>query len=218
MGALTRRGPESSARAGVRYHRDSLEHARLVNLSDALFAIAMTLLAFKVEAPDGVATVDDLSALLPQVVAFLLSFAIVANFWWHHHGLLARIEHIDAGFVFLNLALLGAVALVPFPTELIGRQLGEVTPTVIYLSLMLLISLLIVLIIHRAERAALWRNDVGEEERQGLQVGWAAMVGVTVAALVLALWWPLVGLATLLLTGPADHLARRARAPRPSAG
>lgn len=56
----------------------------------------MTLLAFKVDAPEGVATSEELSPVLPQGLAFLLSVAMVANFWWHHHRLLAWIEQIDA--------------------------------------------------------------------------------------------------------------------------
>lgn len=199
---------EGLAQTGVRYGRESLEHARLVNLSDAVFAIAMTLLAFKVGAPEGGDTFAGLVAVVPQVLAFLLSFAIVANFWWHHHCLFARIDQIDAGFIFLNLALLGAVALVPFPTELIGQEPGAVAPAVVYLALMVVISGLIVLMVHRGERAALWRDVVDQRERRELRVGWVAMLAVTTAALFVALWWPLVGLAMLLLTGPADHLAR----------
>ena len=197
----------------MRYGRDSLEHARLVNLSDAVFAIALTLLAFKVEAPDRVDSFADLAPVLPQALAFFLSFAIVANFWWHHHRLLARIEQIDAVFVVLNLALLGAVALVPFPTELIGLEPGAVAPALVYLALMLIITAVIVLMVHRAERSALWRDDVDERERRELYVGWGAMLPVIIAALIVATWLPLVGLAFLLLTGPADHLARSARVP-----
>jgi uncharacterized membrane protein len=203
----------------VRYGRESLEFNRLINLSDAVFAIAMTLLAFKVEAPSSVVTSADLVPVLPQVLAFLLSFAIVANFWWHHHRLLARIKQIDAGFAVLNLALLGAVALVPFPTELIGRQPGAAAPAFVYLALMLIITALIVAIVRCAERSGSWRDDVDERERRELFVGWAAMVAVIVAALLFAIWWPLVGLAVLLLTGPVDHLARaatRRQPPQPS--
>jgi uncharacterized membrane protein len=215
--ASTGGSSEGAARPGVRYSRESLEHARLVNLSDAVFAIAMTLLAFKVDAPEGVTTFADLAPVLPQALAFLLSFAIVANFWWHHHRLLARIEEVDPHFVLLNLALLGAVALVPFPTELIGGDPGEVAPAVVYLGLMLVITGLIVLIVHHAERASLWRHDMGEHERREHLVGWGAMLGLTALALVVALWWPLLGLAFLLLTGPVDALARRRTgAPRPA--
>jgi uncharacterized membrane protein len=208
---------EGSAQPGVRYGRESLEHARLVNLSDAVFAIAMTLLAFKVGAAQGADTFTSLVPVVPQVLAFLLSFGIVANFWWHHHGLFARIDQVEPGFIFVNLALLGAVALVPFPTELIGQEPGAVAPAVVYLALMVLISGLILLMVHRAEHAGLWRDELGQRERRELHHGWVAMMAVTAAALLVALLWPLVGLAMLLLTGPADHLARhrlRKREPR----
>lgn len=204
-------GPGAPAPARERYGRESLEHARVVNLSDAVFAIAMTLLAFKVEAPASAVTAGDLAAVLPQVLAFLLSFAVVANFWWHHHRLLARLTATEPGMILLNLALLGAVALVPFPTELIGRHPGAVAPAVIYLWLMLLITALILLIVRRAERAGLWRSSVDRDERAALSASWAAMVGIVLVAVLVALWLPIAGLALLALTGPADHVVDAAR-------
>jgi uncharacterized membrane protein len=196
-------------RGTERYGRDTVEHARVVNLSDAVFAIAMTLLAFKIEAPPTAAGGADLAAAVPQILAFLLSFTVVANFWWHHHRMFALLDAAEPGLVFLNLALLGAIALVPFPTELIGRHPGERAPALVYLALMLTISVLILLIVHRAERVGLWRGHVDSAERTGLRVGWAAMVGVVLLALPVALLAPVAGLALLLLTGPADAFARR---------
>jgi uncharacterized membrane protein len=192
-----------------RYGRDTVEHARVVNLSDAVFAIAMTLLAFKIEAPPTDAGGADLAAAVPQILAFLLSFTVVANFWWHHHRLFALLDAAEPGLVLLNLGLLGAIALVPFPTELIGRHPGERAPALVYLALMLAISALILLIVQRAEQAGLWRAHVDSAERAGLRVGWAAMVGLTLLALPVALLAPIAGLALLLLTGPADAAARR---------
>jgi uncharacterized membrane protein len=197
------------APVSTRYGRDTLEYARVVNLSDAVFAIAMTLLAFKIEAPPTTDGGADLSAAVPQLLAFVLSFAVVANFWWHHHRLFALLDAVDPRLVLLDLALLGAIALVPFPTELIGRNPGEAAPAVVYLALMLVISALILLVVQRVERAGLWSSHVDRDERTGLRVGWAAMLGVTLLALPVALLAPVAGLALLLLTGPADLLARR---------
>jgi uncharacterized membrane protein len=192
-----------------RYGRDTLEFARVVNLSDAVFAIAMTLLAFKVEAPALVGGGPDLAATVPQLLAFLLSFAVVANFWWHHHRLFALMDAVEPGVVLVNLALLGTIALVPFPTELIGRHPGEAAPAVAYLAVMLLCGTFILLIVMRAEQAGLWRAHVDRTERTDLRVGWAAMLGVNLLALPVALVAPIAGLAMLLLTGPADAVARR---------
>jgi uncharacterized membrane protein len=205
MKSATTAGPGGAVRCG----RDTLEHARVVNLSDAVFAIAMTLLAFKIDAPHAVLTAGDLAAVTPQALAFLLSFVVVANFWWHHHRLFALLAVVEPRLIVLNLALLGSVALVPFPSELIGRHPGAVAPAVVYLALMLLITALTLLIVRRAERTGLWRTHVDQREREGLSAGWAAMLGVVLLGLLVALWVPVAGLAMLLLTGPADHAARR---------
>jgi uncharacterized membrane protein len=205
---------EKSSAHAQRYGRGSLELARVANLSDAVFAIAMTLLAFKVEAPHEVGAAGDLVAVLPQALAFLLSFAVVANFWWHHHRLLARLGAVEPGMIALNLALLGAVALVPFPTELIGRQPHAAPAAVTYLALMLVITALTLLIVRRAEHADLWVDGVSRQERRDSSASWTAMLGVTAAAMLVALWAPIVGLVMLLLTGPVDHLVRRMTANR----
>ncbi|MGM0819568.1 MAG: TMEM175 family protein, partial [Actinomycetota bacterium] len=71
-----------------RYSRGSVEFSRIANLSDALFAIAMTLLVLRIEAPDaeGDALAGAVIAQWPQLLAFVISFAVVAHFWWVHHG------------------------------------------------------------------------------------------------------------------------------------
>ena len=82
-----------------RYGRDTPEFARVANLSDAVFAIAMTLLVLALDAPDVPA--DRLAAALaaevPRYVAFVLSFVLVANVWWAHHKFFALVAWIDPG-------------------------------------------------------------------------------------------------------------------------
>ncbi|QBI18683.1 DUF1211 domain-containing protein [Egibacter rhizosphaerae] len=101
--------------ASRRYRRDSVEFSRVANLSDALFAIAMTLLVLRIEVPDVPADqlAGALADQLPQFIAFLLSFAVVANFWWIHHRFIAVLGVVEPGLIAINLVLLGAVALVP---------------------------------------------------------------------------------------------------------
>jgi hypothetical protein len=104
-----------------RYGYGTPAFARVANLSDAVFAIAMTLLVLTLDTP---ATNDLTGALvdqLPQLSAFLLGFALVANLWWQHHKLFELLGSLEGGLIGINLVLLGAVALVPFPTSLVGN-------------------------------------------------------------------------------------------------
>lgn len=82
-----------------RHGRDSQEFTRLVNLSDAVFAIAMTLLVLTVDVPDVPATelASALLADLPQIGAYALAFALVASQWYAHRKLFQRLAFTEPG-------------------------------------------------------------------------------------------------------------------------
>jgi uncharacterized membrane protein len=104
---------------------------RLVFFSDAVFAIAITLLALDVRVPEivGEATNASVAAALgsiaPRIFTYALSFAVVGLFWLAHWRRYLLIERVDEGLVLLNILLLGLVALIPFPTALLGEH-GDV--------------------------------------------------------------------------------------------
>jgi uncharacterized membrane protein len=106
---------------------------RVEGFSDAVFAIAATLLVLSLSVPVG--TTDDTlgSALrhhaLPRVVSYAISFAVIGRFWLVHHRLFSHIEKVDTMFVVVNLTLLGFVAVIPFPTALLGEFNGPLAVT-----------------------------------------------------------------------------------------
>jgi hypothetical protein len=194
---------------------ETLEFARVVNLSDAVFAIAMTLLVFTLfEVPDVPADrlAAELAGQLPQLVAFVLSFGLVANIWWAHHRFFARLGAVEAGTVAINAVLLAAVALVPYPTNLIGRDPTARAAVVPYIALLLLLSLLMLGLVLRARAAGLWRWELPAGLFPWLLAGWAANIGVMAGALLVAVWVPVAGLALLPLTGAVETVMIR-RAP-----
>jgi uncharacterized membrane protein len=198
-----------------RHGRESLEFGRVVNLSDALFGIAMTLLVFSVvDATDvdlgrvGGAVVDQ----APQLLAFVLSFAVVANFWWIHHRFFGLLGFLEPGLIAINLVLLGAVALVPYPTNLIGRDPTARGAVVPYLALLSVVALLHLLLLVRAGAVGAWRRPMPDGLYPWLLAGWGSSTAVGLLGLAVALVAPPVGLAMLLLTWPAEVLVAR-RAP-----
>jgi uncharacterized membrane protein len=198
-----------------RYGRDSQEFARVVNLSDALFAIAMTLLVFSTMEASGVRLDGILGAFrdqLGELIAFVLSFAVVANFWWIHHRFFAVLGFVEPGLIAVNLVLLGAVALVPYPTSLIGRDptlRGTVVP---YLLLLSLIAVLHLCLLLRASAVDAWWRPMPDGLFPWLVAGWGSSTAVTLLALAVAFVVPVAGLVMLFLTWPAEAVVRR-RAP-----
>lgn len=99
--------------------RDRHWFDRLIMLSDGVFAIAITLLAFDLHGPTRWRNVADIwGALSPQLDAYALSFVVVAVYWLAHRRFFAMIVLVDAPATVLNLVTLALVALVPAATGL----------------------------------------------------------------------------------------------------
>ena len=111
--------------------------ARLEAFSDGVFAIAATLLVLELRVPeDGADLVARLAALWPAYAAYLVSFMTIGIIWVNHHTLLEHCQRADRRFLYLNLLLLVAVGIVPFPTALVGRYIlsdqGATAALVVY--------------------------------------------------------------------------------------
>jgi uncharacterized membrane protein len=117
----------------------TLELDRLVNFSDGVFAIAATLLVVTIgfslhlKQPD----LDrklwrEFGDVLPQILAYALSFFIIARNWLGHHRMFKIIRRIDGRLIALNLAVLGLIALVPFPTDVYGNYPQERPALIVY--------------------------------------------------------------------------------------
>jgi uncharacterized membrane protein len=198
-----------------RFARDGVEFARLVNLSDAVFAIAMTLLVLGLDVPDvaGAELAGAVRDVAPQLLAFVLGFALVANVWWMHHRLFSRLDVAERGLIALDLALLGVVASVPFPTGLVGRYPTEPAAVVPFVGGFIVLNLLFVALIVRAHRTEAWTRRLPDEVYPWVLAGYLVTVAVMVVAVGVAFRSPVAALVVVALSGlPEVVLARRAPA------
>jgi uncharacterized membrane protein len=105
--------------------RTTLQTDRLEAFSDGVFAVAITLLVFGITAPRPARPgqyhlAADLGAQWPLYVTYVVSFLTIGIIWVNHHGTFARVRTVDRPLLFINLLLLMTVALIPFPTNLLG--------------------------------------------------------------------------------------------------
>lgn len=98
------------------------DYDRTVALSDGVFAIALTLLVLNVANPDGGTFADRFEDVAPAIGAYALSFTVIGMLWIRHHALFRDLVRIDGRLVRLNLAYLGLIAFIPFPTGLLSDQ------------------------------------------------------------------------------------------------
>jgi TMEM175 potassium channel family protein len=124
---------EGSARSAGRFDPE-----RLAFFSDAVMAIAITILIIDIRAPDlGDRTTEAaleaaLRSLTPQFLAFLLSFAVIAIWWNSHHRLFATLAHGDGPLLGLNFIFLASVVFLPLPTAVLGRYTALPAALVLY--------------------------------------------------------------------------------------
>jgi uncharacterized membrane protein len=111
---------------------------RIVFFSDAVFAIAITLLALDLRLPETAAALKGgaldtaLAALGPRLVAYAFSFGVIGLYWLAHWRRYSAIRAANEGLAIINLILLGLVAVIPFPTSLLAEHGDQPTVVVIY--------------------------------------------------------------------------------------
>jgi len=183
------------------------ETGRVEAFSDGVFAIAITLLILEIKVPhfDGAASnAQLLRALLdlwPSYVAFLLSFFAILIMWINHHGLFRLIHRVDTPFLYANGAMLLLVTFVPFPTALLAAYLGqpgEHAATAYYCGTFVLVSIAFNVFWMVASGRGLLKRGVPDTHVAKIRDAYRFGLLVYVAAALLALWLPVLGLGLCL--------------------
>lgn len=103
---------------------DGFTPGRVEVFSDGVIAIAITLLVLQLDALSGQGSLaEQLGRQWPLYVSYLLSFVNIGTIWLNHHSIFSRLIKVDHGLVLLNLLLLLVVAVLPFPTKVLGSAL-----------------------------------------------------------------------------------------------
>lgn len=173
-----------------RYERGTLEFDRVAFFSDAVFAIAMTLLVVGIEVPklaDPAQLGDSLRDLDASILSFFISFIVIGFYWRGHHRFFAILRAVDGGFITMNLVFLAVIAFVPFPTALIGSYEEEAVAFVLYAVTLTAASLALILLNFRAQRQQLREAIPTGDARRHELVAQAIPVVVFLLSIPLAL-------------------------------
>jgi|SRR5690348_6671337 len=99
------------------------ETGRLEAFSDAIFAIAITLLILDVKLPPSEGNAHLLSSLLalwPSYFALAFSFVVIGIYWSNHHYIFKLFRNTDHIFNLLHLLFLLTISILPFPTRVLA--------------------------------------------------------------------------------------------------
>jgi uncharacterized membrane protein len=118
----------------------------VITFSDAIFAIAMTLLVVGIEIPklDDPDSVDELADALSDVseglVSFFISFAVIGRYWVAHHSFFSLLGRMSRRLMWTNLLYLAFIAFLPFPTGVLGDFFDNPLALGIYAATVALVS------------------------------------------------------------------------------
>jgi uncharacterized membrane protein len=134
------------------------DHAleRLVFFSDAVFAIAITLLVLELHVPHFPRGSPDalfwraLAGLIPNFAGYIISFAVIGVFWIGHHRAFAMTARYSGKILGWNMALLGVIAFMPFATAFFAQNLNQHVPALFYCTTLLVAGLLNMTVVHIA--------------------------------------------------------------------
>jgi uncharacterized membrane protein len=177
---------------------------RIVFFSDAVFAIAITLLIIeiKVPPPEVMAKLGAwgaLANLMPLFIGFFVSFMVTALFWRAHLILCHSIKEFDNKLLWLNILLLLFVAFMPFTTAFYSEYFnsnGAFTFYCLNITAIGLISFLMTAAVIKKENL---KELLGKEETAWMKVRSLITPFVFFLCIVFATFSPLLGRVSPLL-------------------
>jgi uncharacterized membrane protein len=114
-----------------------MRKGRLEAFSDGVIAIIITIMVLELRPPHG-ADLHALSALVPKILTYTLSFVYLGIYWNNHHHMLHTAHGINGAVLWANLHLLFWLSLIPFGTAWMGETHAAPLPTALYGVILLL--------------------------------------------------------------------------------
>lgn len=114
---------------------------RMILFSDAVFAIAITLLVIELKVPEipkelvtEAGLIKSLEQLIPKFAGVFISFIIIGLYWTVHHRMFGFVTSYNQRLLWLNLFFLFAVVLMPFSTAFYSVYIHRLmqTPVIVY--------------------------------------------------------------------------------------
>ncbi len=192
---------------------------RIEALTDGIYAVAMTLLVIDLKVPE-VARVHDVGDLIdavaglsPKFLAWLISFLVLALFWFGHHRTFGYVHRATGRLLALNLAQLALVSLMPFSSALIGQYGGVLFSQVVYSANMVAVALFSLMISRYVYRhAELSSAPMPLSAYRGAQIRIFGLIAISVIAVVIGKVSPGLGNIAFALMSIIMPVSRRIEA------
>ena len=207
------------------HDKKELQLERIVFFSDAVFAIAITLLIIEVKVPrlEHTATERDfaieLVRLIPNFVGYFFSFLVIGAYWVGHHKMYGHIVDWNYGLVWRNILFLLAIAFMPFSTAFFSEYVTQLVPIILYASTFALAGALEILLWRYAIKNGL--TDPKADPRELAHLTWRMSVlpAAAVVAILIGVIRPIfAGFAFALIPVAQQMISRKFRKQKQESG
>jgi uncharacterized membrane protein len=165
---------------------------RMNAFTDGVIAILITILVLELHPPAG-DKLSDLSDEKGKLLAYLLSFVMVAIYWVNHHHLMQVVHRIDGRTLWANIHLLFWLSLTPLATAWLGESGAEAGPVAAYAIVMfacaIAYTLLVLSLLALHESGSQLAQAIGSDAKGRLSLA------IYVVALICAFFVPWVSIA-----------------------
>jgi uncharacterized membrane protein len=142
---------------------------RVKALTDGVLAIVLTILVLGFEVPDHdfdrAGLLGFLHSMRHALLAYVVSFGIVAAYWVQHAAILHFVRRADRRFVWINMLFMLPLTLLPFLTALRAEYHHEERVTAIYAFVNATCGLMLLLLWKHALRRGLATDAAAEVDR-----------------------------------------------------
>lgn len=203
-------------------HKKEFQVERLILFSDAVFAIAITLLIIEVKVPElhGTEVTEAgfwhaMSELLPKISGFIVSFFLIGLYWTIHHRMFGYVVNYTQALLWLNLGFLFSIVLMPFSTAVYSEystpeRINLVSPFAVYVFNICLTSIMNYFLwryvsnpAHKVAEHLPPKHIINEGKKRSLIIA-----GVFILSLLVTIWLPGIGRMLLMLIPFAMKLAK----------
>lgn len=117
-----------------------MSHSRLEAFSDGVLAIIITIMVLELKVPNS-DQLHDLYTVIPEILAYILSFLYVAIYWNNHHHLSKSIRTINPAILWSNMFWLLCISFIPWSTAWMDKFYNSVIPVMVYCFVLLITAI-----------------------------------------------------------------------------
>jgi uncharacterized membrane protein len=181
---------------------------RMVFYTDAVAAIAITLLAIDLPLPQGTTNADWLHSargFFDEYLAFGISFVVIAAYWRGHHSVFRQVQRVEP-VIGLNLLWLFFIVTIPFVTKVLSGDGAFQARFILYAGVQVLAAWTFIAILVQLRRRDLLRPDASRGRIRSAMINLIGMSSAFLISIPFSLftpwayaWWVAIPVLTRLV-------------------